>query len=122
MRIRDILDVVVLLRPAVQGAVMPRLMPKLVTLIMLTVVVGILAAAIILALFYAGYMTLVAQGYLPMQALLIAIGVALAFFVIGLLFVKRCLCQLKKSALPPTDGITRIIDAFVDGFSSPKNG
>ena len=118
MRIRDILDVVVLLRPAVQGAVMPRLMPKLVVLLMLTVVVGILASAIILALFYAGYMTLLVQGYVPMQALLIAIAVALALFVVGLFFVKRCLCQLKKSALPPTDGITRIIDAFVDGFSA----
>ena len=120
MRLTDVLNLVVAARPMLQGAVVPKIMPKLVIVLLLTVLVGILASAISLGLFYVGYLALIAHAVDPMNALLITIGVAVILLVIGVAILRRSLCKLKSSAVPSTDGISQIIDAFLEGLGTSK--
>jgi hypothetical protein len=121
MRVSDIADLIAVVRPLIQGAAMPRLVPKLVMLFMLTLVVAIIASALILAVFYAAYLALLAHGFLPMQGLLLTIAAALLFLIAALFLFKRSLRQLNYSAMPSTDTVVRAIGAFMDGFSRPKS-
>ncbi len=110
------LDVALLLRPLLQGASMRRVLPKVATVLALALVGSILAAAILLGLFYALYSALLLCAYTPLVALLLTLAAASITLGLVLLLLRRQLRQLPRSTLPSTERVTGMVDAFLDGL------
>lgn len=114
------LELALLVRPVVQGVAARRTLPKLVTIAVLVVVSAILGAAVLLASLYVVYLTLLQQDFSQIRALLATIATAVIAMLSCLMVVRWRLHRLHESSLPPVEKIAGIIDAFVDGYRTPK--
>lgn len=122
MRPSSLVDMALLAIPLLQGVATRRAAPKLLRVTVLGIVSGLLAVAILMAMFYAGYSILILYQFTPLCALLLMILLAVMILLGCLAAMRATMRDMKRAALPSADGLNRLLDAFLDGLgtSSPK--
>ena len=115
-----LIEAAAILKPVAQGVAVRQALPKIIKLVAIAITTSVIAAAVIMFVFYGIHLKLSLHGYSAEQALLVTFCVASMVLIVFILWLRKTVEEFKQAFMPKPTGVMGIVDSFLDGLKASE--